>query len=319
MLRYVFKRLGFAVLTLWVLITLTFILMHLLPGDPFVGSKAISDSTKSALYAKYGLDQPLLIQYLKYLGNALQGDFGDSMIYTGKSVSTILFEAFPFSFDLGIRALLFAVITGMLLGIVAALNRGKVWDTLSMVIAAIGISVPSFILGTLLQYFVALKLSGFTSEVLGFRLLPIGGWSSEAHKILPSFVLGLSALAVIARMMRSSLLDVANQDYIKTAKARGLSQRQLVVRHMLRNAVMPVMTVLGPLTASVLTGAFVVENIFNIPGMGKYFVSSVQTNDYTMIAGTTLFLGVFLIGANLLVDLSYPLVDPNIRLFKSKV
>ncbi|WP_042203122.1 ABC transporter permease [Paenibacillus camerounensis] len=319
MLRYIVQRLGFAVLTLWVLITLTFVLMQLLPGDPFVGDRALTDSVKNALYAKYGLDQPVYIQYLKYLGNAVQGDFGDSLIYTGRPVSTILEEAFPFSIDLGIRALVFAVFAGMLLGITAALKKGTGWDTVSMIIAAIGISVPSFILGSLLQYFLALKLSGFTNTQFGFRLLPISGWASEQHKILPPFVLGLSSLAIIARMMRSSLLEVAGQEYVKTAKARGLSMPLLVTRHMLRNAILPVLTILGPLTASVLTGAFVVENIFNIPGMGKYFVSSVQTNDYPMIAGTTLFLGAFLIGANLLVDLSYTLVDPNIKLYKAKV
>ena len=319
MVRYLIQRLGFAVLTLWVLITLTFVLMQLLPGYPFVGDKALTENVKAALYAKYGLDQPVYLQYLKYLGNAVQGDFGDSLIYTGRPVGTILAEAFPFSFDLGIRALVFAICAGMLLGITAALKKGKGWDTVSMLIAAIGISVPSFILGSLLQYFLALKLSGYTYTHFGFRLLPISGWSSESHKILPAFVLGLSSLAIIARMMRSSLLEVADQEYVKTAKARGLSTSLLVTRHMLRNAILPVLTILGPLTASVLTGAFVVENIFNIPGMGKYFVSSVQTNDYPMIAGTTLFLGAFLIGANLLVDLSYTIVDPNIRLYKAKV
>ncbi len=318
MLKYIFKKLLYAVLTLLTLVTVTFFLMHLLPGDPFIGEQAIPESAKQALYAKYGLDQPVFVQYLKYLGNAVKGDFGDSMVFVGQPVKSIIRQAFPYSFDLGVRALAFAVTAGLFMGILASLNSGKALDFATMAIAAIGISVPSFILGSLLQYFLSIKLSGFTQEVFGFRMFPVEGWESFSQKLIPPFVLGFGQLAMIARLMRASMLEVLGQDYIKTARSKGVGGSALVTRHMLRNAILPIITVLGPLTASILTGAFVVENIFNIPGMGKYFVMSVQSNDYTMIAGTTLFYGTFLVGANFLVDIAYTLVDPNIRLGKGK-
>lgn len=316
MIRYIGKRLVYSAITLWVLITVTFFLMHALPGDPFIGDKPLTEVTKQALYAKYGLDQPVYVQYGKYLMSALHGDFGESMVYKGKKVSDMIAQAFPFSFDLGMRALIFAVTAGILLGMTAALNVGKKWDTIAMVISVIGVSVPSFIMGALLQYFLGVKLSGWTERMWGFRLLPISGWASFRHSLMPSFVLGFSSLASISRLMRTSLLDVSNMDYIKTAKSKGMPKRLIVWRHMFRNALSPVITVLGPMAASILTGAFVVENIFNVPGMGKFFISGIQSNDYTMIAGTTLFYGAFLILANLLVDIGYMLVDPNVRLGK---
>lgn len=316
MARYIGKRLIYSVLTLWVLITVTFFLMHCLPGDPFIGDKPITEVTRQALYAKYGLDQPVAVQYWKYLWSAVRGDFGESMVYKGKKVSDMIAQAFPFSFDLGMRALIFAVTAGILLGMTAALNAGKKWDTIAMAVSVIGVSVPSFIMGALLQYFIGVKLSGWTESMWGFRLLPISGWASFRHSLMPSFVLGFSSLASISRLMRTSLLDVSSMDYIKTAKSKGMPKRLIVWRHMFRNALSPVITVLGPMAASVLTGAFVVENIFNIPGMGKFFISGIQANDYTMIAGTTLFYGAFLILANLLVDIGYMLADPNVRLGK---
>ena len=318
MFRYILIRIGYSILTLWLLVTLTFSLMHLLPGDPFVGVRAIPENIKQALYEKYGLDKPLYVQYGKYISNLLQGDLGDSLQYKNRPVSGIIKQAFPYSFDLGIRALTFALITGILLGIIASLNHGRKWDTATMVIAVIGVSVPSFIMGALLQYFIALKFSHLTEIILGFKLLPISGWTSFGHKILPPFALGLGSLAIIARLMRTSMLDIIGQDYIKTAKAKGLSQAAIVWKHSIRNAILPVVTVLGPLAAALLTGAFVVENIFNIPGMGRFFIQSIQVNDYPMISGTTLFYGAFLIIANMLVDIAYGIIDPRIRLSRGK-
>lgn len=316
MLKYIGKRILFSFLTLLVLITITFFLMHLLPGDPFIGEKPISASTRAALYARYGLDQPVWVQYFKYLYNAFRFDFGDSMVYKSRAVTQIIGAAFPFSFELGLRALTWSLILGLILGIVSALHHGKGWDRAANIIAVIGISVPSFIMGALLQYFLGIVFSGWTQVHFGFRAFPVQGWETERDKFLPSFVLGFGTLATISKMMRSSMLDVMHMDYIKTARSKGLSKPAIVRKHMLRNAITPVLTILGPLTASLLTGAFVVENIFNIPGLGKYYISSIQSNDYTMIAGTTLFYGAFIVLANFIVDILMLIVNPNVRLQK---
>lgn len=314
MLRYVLKRIGYSVLTLFVLIALTFFLMRLLPGDPFLGEKAVPDNIKEVLNAKYGLDKPVYEQFFIYIGNILHGDFGSSMAYRNREVNDIIGQAFPYSFDLGLRALIFALIAGVLLGVVASTHHGKAWDTTSILIAVIGVSVPSFIMGAVIQYGVALKLQ----QLLHIRVIPIMGWNSELSKLLPSFALGLSALATITRIMRTSMLDVISQDYIKTARAKGLSQTVIIWRHAIRNAILPVVTILGPLSASILTGAFVVEQIFNIPGLGKFFVMSVQASDYTMISGLTVFYGSILILCNMLVDIAYGFIDPRIKLAKGK-
>jgi Binding-protein-dependent transport system inner membrane component. len=288
-------------------------MMRLLPGDPFIGQKAIPETTLKALNEKYGLDKSMWQQLLIYMGNVFRGDLGISIHYN-RPVNDIIKQAFPYSFDLGIRALIFATVMGILLGIVAAVKRGTHWDTMSMLLAIIGVSVPGFIVGSLLQYLFALKLTQWT----GIRFFPNTGWDGFASKILPSFALSLSSLATVSRLMRTSMMDVLSQDYIKTAKSKGLSQKNIIWKHAVRNAIMPVITVLGPISAALLTGAFVVENIFSIPGMGKFFVYSIQTQDYTMISGTTLFYGAFLIVANLLVDLAYGFIDPRVKLNEVK-
>jgi oligopeptide transport system permease protein len=308
-IKYILKRLLYAFLTLLVLISLTFFMMRLLPGDPFIGEKAIPETTMEALNAKYGLDKPMITQLFMYMGNVFKGDLGLSIHYN-RPVTDIITQAFPYSFDLGMRALIFATILGILLGVVAAVKRGTKWDTITMLFAIIGVSVPGFIIGALLQYFLGLKLFQWT----GIRFFPITGWDTFSSKLLPSFALSFSSLATISRLMRTSMLDVLGQDYIKTAKSKGLSQKKIVWKHAVRNAIMPVITVLGPIAATVLTGAFVVENIFSIPGMGKFFVLSIQTQDYTMISGTTLFYGAFLVIANLIVDLAYGFIDPRVKL-----
>ena len=286
MARYITKRLVYSVLTLFVLITLVFFMMRMLPGDPFLGEKAISPTALANMNAKYGLDKPVFVQYLMYMGNCLRGDLGISITYN-RPMMEIVSESFLVSADLGIRALIFATIAGILLGAIAAVKRGSAWDSVSMFIAMIGVSVPSFILGAVLQYFLGLQLR----KVLGTAVFPIQGWGSMKHTILPAFALGLGSLATVSRLMRTSMLDVLSSDYIKTAKSKGLSQGQILRRHALRNAVMPVVTIMGPTVAAVLTGTFVIESIFNIPGLGKYFVTSIKDLDYTMIGGTTVFYG----------------------------
>lgn len=307
--KYILKRVGYTILTLFALCALTFFIMRMLPGDPFIGEKALPEAVMANLNAKYGLDKPVFEQFIIYISNAARGDFGTSIRYT-RDVSGIISESFLVSFDLGMRALLFAVIMGLFLGIIASVNRGKPLDTVAMIIAIIGVSVPSFIIGAVLQYGLGLKLF----QATGIRFFAVTGWGPFNSKILPAFALSFSSMATVSRLMRTSMLDVMSQDYIKTARAKGLSSSAIIWKHAIRNAIMPVITVLGPIAASVLTGAFVVENIFGINGMGKYFVSSVQSLDYTMISGTTMFYGAFLIIANFIVDIAYGFIDPRVKL-----
>lgn len=314
LLKYIGKRVGYALLTIFCLVALTFFMMRALPGDPFIGEKAVSPEIKAALNAKYGLDQPEWKQFMIYLGNLLKGDLGVSL-ETNRAVTTIIAESFPYSFELGVRALVLATAAGVLLGILAAVKRGTKWDTTAMIIAIIGVSVPSFVIGSMLQYFLGLKLYGVTKPI---RIFPIMGWKTEMAKVLPTIALAFGSLATISRLMRTSMLDVLSSDYIKTAKAKGLSGGTIVWKHAVRNAIMPVITVLGPMTASLLTGGFVVENIFNIPGMGKFFVIGINTLDYSIISGTTIFYGAFLVLANLVVDLLYGFVDPRVKLTGGK-
>ncbi|HPF88250.1 MAG TPA: ABC transporter permease [Candidatus Limiplasma sp.] len=309
MVRYTIKRLAYAVLTLFALILLTFFMMRLLPGDPFIGEKTVSQTAMDNMRIKYGLDKPVIVQFFIYFGNCLRGDLGISITYN-RPVTEIISSAFLVSADLGSRAILFAVIIGVLLGAVAAVKRGKFADTFSMIIAMIGVSVPSFIMGALLQYFLALQLR----KVFGLNWFPIQGWGTLKQTILPAFALGLGSLATVSRLMRTSMLDVLGQDYIRTARAKGLSERRILWRHAMRNSIMPVVTIMGPIVAAVLTGTFVIESIFNIPGLGKYFVTSIKDLDYTMISGTTVFYGGLLIVCTLIVDLLYGFIDPRIKL-----
>lgn len=309
MAKYILKRVGYSIVTLFVLITITFFLMQLLPGDPFTGEKKIPDNVMANMMAKYGLDKPVWQQYLIYMGNVLQGDLGISLTYN-RSINAMISESFFVSAELGLRAIVFALIFGVFLGTLAALNRGKVWDSLTMFIAIVGVSVPSFVMAALLQYFCGLKLY----QATGLHIFAISGWGAFNQKLLPVFALGLGTLASISRLTRTSMLDVLGQDYIKTAKAKGLSQPAIILKHALRNAIMPVVTILGPTIAGLMTGSFVVESVFSIPGLGRYFVQSVQNLDYTMISGSTIFYGAFLILMNLVVDIAYCFIDPRVKL-----
>lgn len=313
MAKYIIKRIGYAILTVFLLTALTFVMMQMLPGDPFSGDKAISDVTREALNAKYGLDKPIWQQFFIYVGNILKGDFGTSINYN-RPVTKIIMDAFPYSFELGVRSLIIAIIFGITTGTIAAIKRGTKWDTGTMTLAIIGVSIPNFIVGALLQYFLSLKLR----QWFGIDFFPVTGWKTEVAKILPAIALSFSAMATVSRLMRTSMLDVLSSDYIKTAKAKGLSQTQIVWRHAIRNAVMPVITVLGPIAAAILTGAFVVENIFSIPGMGKFFVLAIKVLDYPLIAGTTLFYGIFLVVATMIVDILYGVIDPRVNLAETK-
>lgn len=302
MLRYIFNRLLVALFAIFVLATITFFMLRLVPGDPFAGPR-VSAEIKVRLREHYGLDKPLIEQYLVYMGNLLRGDFGYSLVKRGHHVNTIIADAFPVSLDLGIRAMILSIGFGLFFGIVAALNRGKALDYLTVVLVLVGISVPSFVLAGILQYYFGVY----------FKMLPVARYESAWHTIMPAVALSLGTLATIARYMRSSMLEIVNADYIKTAQSKGLRGHQVVIRHQIRNALFPILTILGPIVASVLTGSFVVETIFAVPGLGRHFVLAMQNLDYTLVMGLTIFFGAFLIGMNFLVDVAYGLIDPRIR------
>lgn len=301
--KYIIKRIGISIITMWLLITIVFVLVRLMPGDPFANGK-MTPEIQANMEAYYGLDKPLPQQYVTYLGNLLQGDFGYSIKYLNQSVNKIIVDAFPFSFDLGVRALTFAISFGLVFGIIAALNRGRKIDFICIVIAILGTSVPDFIMGSILQYFFGIK----------WGLLPVAQYQGLSYTILPSIAIGFYTLALVSRLMRASMLEVVQQDYIKTAKSKGISKFRITWKHQIRNAIMPVVTILGPVVASVLTGTFVIESIFAIPGMGKYYVESVQNLDYPVVLGMTVFYGIFLITCNMIVDIVYGIVDPRIRI-----
>jgi ABC-type dipeptide/oligopeptide/nickel transport system permease component len=306
MRNYLFKRIVMAVVTIWAIITITFCLMHSIPGNPFRNESKMPKQVYQNLLKKYGLDKPLTEQYAIYLGRIVRGDFGDSMKSRVETVNDMIKRGFPVSAFLGIQAIVIAVILGPSLGAVAALNQNKWPDYMAMIIAIIGISVPSFIMGTLFIQLIARNV--------GF--LPIGGWGTYQHTILPSLALSLMPLATLARYMRSSMLEVMGQDYIKTAKSKGISKFTVVMKHAVRNAILPIVSALGTIVANTLMGSFVVEKIFGIPGLGKYFVMSINNRDYPLIMGTTIFYAIVLVALLLIVDFAYMFIDPRIKLTK---
>lgn len=304
MLNYFIKRLIASLLTLWVVITATFFLMRLLPGGPFTGEKTLPPKIMENLEAKFGLDKPVHIQYFMYFKDLLRGDLGPSMKYQARTVNEIIEKSFPASARIGGVAVATAVVIGTWMGIVSALNQGKWPDRLSMVFATFGVTVPSFVIATLLIYVFTVKL----------KLLPSIGLDGPKNYIMPVIALAGYSIAFIARLSRSSLLDVVRQDYIRTAKAKGLSNTVVTYKHALRNSLIPVVTYVGPLVAGILTGSFVIEKIFGIPGLGREFVQSITNRDYTLITGVTVFYGAFLIACNFLVDILYAVIDPRIKL-----
>jgi ABC-type dipeptide/oligopeptide/nickel transport system permease component len=308
MLNYFAKRLVLGLVTIWFIASATFFGMHAVPGDPLAGDKAVTAQIRANLEAKYGLDKPLGTQYLIYLGNIAKGDFGISYTQENRRVNDIIREHFPISATLGILAIVFAGLGGVLWGALTALYRNRWPDVVIMFLVILGISVPSFVVAAISQW----SLVGL-NVAAGTTVLPIGGWGSVWHMLVPALVLGLSTMAYLTRLMRSSMLEVVSTDYIRTAKAKGLPATQIFSRHQLRNAILPVITVLVPAIAGITTGGFVVEIVFAIPGLGRYFVQAIQQLDYTVIMGTTVFYGAFLVFMVILVDLLYGLVDPRVR------
>ena len=304
MVKYIAKRLVLAVVTIWAVATLTFFLMNLVPGGPFLSEKAISPQATAALEAKYGLDKPIMERYLTYISDAAHGDFGDSLKQRGRTVMDIITTKFPVSARVGGISVLLSLILGIPLGCIAALKRGKFLDSFISVVATCGIAVPSFVICTLLMYFLGVKL----------QWLPTMGLTSWKNYIMPVVALSFYPTAYIMRLMRSSMLDVLGQDYMRTARAKGLTGGVILFKHALRNAILPVVTYVGPMMAYTITGSFVVEKIFVIPGLGGEFIKAINGRDYTLIMGTTIFLATLIIVMNVLVDIVYKIVDPRIKL-----
>lgn len=309
MFRYTLKRLLQGVITVWFIATATFVAMHSVPGDPLANEKAVTAEIRANLEAKYGLDKPPVEQYLIYMGNLLRGDFGISFTQQNREVNDIIREHFPVSATLGILAIVFAALGGVLWGALTALYRNRLPDIVIMFLVILGISVPSFVVAAISQLSIV-----NINALFGVSILPVAGWGTVSHMLVPSLVLGLGTMAYLTRLMRSSMLEIVNADFIRTAKSKGLPATRIFTNHQLRNAILPVITVLGPSIAAITTGGFVVEFVFAIPGLGRYFVQAVQQLDYTVIMGTTVFYGAFLVFMVIVVDLLYGLVDPRVRL-----
>lgn len=309
MLRYFLKKALILLTSLWLVITLTFFLMHAVPGDPFIGDRVIPEEVLKSLYAYFGLDQPLWVQYLNYLQGLLHGDLGPSIIYQGRSVNHFIAEGFPISAQIGLQALFIAIPVGIFLGTIAAIKRGCWQDQVAMLISTIGVSVPSFVLATFMQFIFAVKL----------HLLPVARLSGFDSTIMPTLALAMLPTAFIARLTRSNMVEVLEQDYIKTALAKGLPLFRTSIVHGLKNALLPVITYLGPVTAQILTGSFMIEKIFAIPGLGQWMIHSINGRDYPMIMGLSIFFSFFLMTTVFLVDVLYTFLDPRIRVVRGEI
>jgi oligopeptide transport system permease protein len=304
---YVAKRVAYMLITLFVIASITFFISKLLPGTPFADDK-LTPQVRAQLFAKYGLDEPLTVQYAKYMLNVAQGDLGNSFYFESRPVSQMILQGLPVSMFVGVQAVIFGLVVGLVLGIVAALRHNTLWDTAAVVLAVVGVSVPTFVLGPILQYWLGVKLG----------LFPIAFFESWMHSVLPSLALSVFVISTVARFIRSEMLEVMGQDYITLARAKGLSGLAVIIRHVLRNSLIPLVTVVAPLTVYIITGSLVVEQIFSVPGIGEQFVTSVFVSDYSMILGTTLFFSVMFILALLLQDILYGIIDPRIRVSGAK-
>ena len=303
MTKYLIKRVLLMIVTLFMIALLTFCLMHIVPGSPFTSQKQVSQAVMDALMAKYNLDDPLWKQFVDYMVGVLHFDFGPSYKYTGKTVNDFIEGGIPYSGTLGLVTLVFVLLMSIPMGIVAALRNGRWQDMLLMFFATLGVTIPSFVIATGLLYIFSFKL-GWT---------PVYGVDTWKGYILPMIAMGGYSISFLARLMRSSLLEVMGQDYIRTARAKGISEVRIIWKHALRNALIPVITVLGPTIANLLTGSFVIEKIFAIPGLGGYFVNSVTQRDYTTIMGMTIFYATVLVAMIFIVDIFYCLIDPRIK------
>lgn len=310
--KYFLKRIGMAAVTIFLVTCVTFLLMNAVPGSPWLSEKSPSAATLAALNAKYGLDQPVIVQLGKYLGNLVQGDFGVSLkMQKNRAVLSIITEMFPISAKIGAIALSWAVLVGVPLGCLAAFKRGKLTDSILRVVCTLGISVPSFVVASVL-------LVTFAGGIASLKIFPTIFDASQGWRtyVLPCFALGFYPMCYTARQTRSAMLDSLNQEYIKTARAKGLKNNKIIFKHALRNALIPVITYLGPQVAFTFCGGFVVESVFSIPGLGRYLVQSIQNRDYPVIMGTTIFLATFIILMNVVVDILYKVADPRISLTK---
>ncbi|NCB41531.1 MAG: ABC transporter permease [Clostridia bacterium] len=310
MMKFIAKRVAQALVVVLLITCVTFLLMNLVPGGPFLSEKSPSPQVLAAMEAKYGLDQPVLVQLKNYILRLSEGDLGVSIkMQKNRPVTTIIMEMFPVSAKIGVIALTIALVFGVTMGCLAAYTRGEIIDSALRIVMTLGVSMPSFVIATVLMI-----LFGSVWKIL--PTMGLTGWTSY---ILPCFTLSFNPMCHIGRLARSSMLDVINQDYIRTAKAKGVRPFSIVFKHALRNAFIPVLTYLGPLTAGILTGGFVVETVFNIPGLGRYFIQSIMNRDYPIIMGTTIFLAAFIVFMTLVVDILYRVVDPRIDLTKGGV
>ena len=304
MLRFIFRRLLVALPTLFLVVTVSFFMMRAAPGSPFLSDRKLTPEIEAAMKAKYGLDRPLAVQYATYLGGVVRGDFGPSMKYRDKSVADIIGQSFPKSVILGLSAMSLALLLGMSLGISAALRQNRPADYAATAVAILGVCIPTFVTAPLLVLLFA--------SYLGW--LPTAGWGGVRYLILPIAVLALPQVAIISRLTRAGMIEVLSSNYIRTARAKGLSERRIVLHHALRGTILPLVSYLGPATAGLITGSLVVEQIFNLPGLGKYFVISALQRDYTVVMGVVILYAALILALNLLADIIYAMLDPRVRL-----
>ena len=302
-IKYVLKRVFFMIITLWLIATITFFLMQLLPGTPYTNQERLSPETIEMLNKQVGLDKPVIVQYGIYLSNLLQGDFGISFQFKNQPVAHLLAGRIGPSLQLGLQAIIFGTVLGTILGTISAMKQNTWADTSSTLVAILGRSIPNFVFAVLLQYIFAIKL----------QVLPIAKWDGFVYTILPTIALAMSPLADSARFIRTEMVEVLHSDYVELAKAKGLSRWEIAFKHGLRNSLIPLMTLLGPLAVALMTGSLVVENIFAIPGIGEQFVKSITTNDYPTIMAVTILYSTMLVVVILVVDILYGIVDPRIR------
>ena len=299
----IMTRVLLAVISLFAIITITFFLMNIIPGDPFMSEKA-TEATRKILIAKYGLDKPVFVQYIRYLQNLFHGDMGTSyVLQKGRAISTIVTESFAVSMQLGIRALIAAIVIGVPLGCVAGLWKEKPADGVIRVISAVGISIPGYVLAAVLMLVLSVNL----------KVLPVS-YGKPGGEVMPVIVLATYPTCYLMRLTRASILEVLGQDYLKTERAKGMGEGTVIFVHALKNSLIPIITYLGPLTASILTGGFVAESVFNVPGLGRYFVNAISARDYTLIMGVTVFYAALIITMNLICDVLYQIVDPRIEM-----
>lgn len=304
MKRFIAQRLLYMFLTLFIIVSLTFLLMQLLPGTPFTNPDKLSVEQLELMNEKYGLNDPVGKQYVKYIGSLMKGDLGISYQYEGRSVNDILGERIGPSAIIGFQALMFGTLVGLMLGIISSLNHNSILDYGSVTIAVLGMSIPSFVFAALMQYFIGVKLGW----------LPVALWEGYENTIMPSLALSVAVIATVARFIRTEMLEVLGQDYIVTARAKGISEKSVVLKHAIRNAIIPVVTMLGPLAVSIMTGTLVIEKIFTVPGLGEQFTKSILVNDYSVIMGVTLMYSTLFIGIVFIVDILYGIIDPRINL-----